>query len=87
MVKAVRKYRATIQRVNRVKVISAEVFPSAAQSDRTIERKRKYTKVMSQSGARNTSLYLNLFSSIGITVSDIEGVKFRHGTYSKYDRP
>jgi hypothetical protein len=73
--------------VKRVKEISAEVFPSAAHSDRTIERKRKYTKAISHSGARNTSLYLNVFSSIGITVSDIEGVKFRYGTYTKFDRP
>ena len=61
--------------------MSAGVFPRAAQIDKTIDRNKKYTKAISQSGARITSLNLT-----GITVSDIQGVKFRHGTYSKYDR-
>jgi hypothetical protein len=38
------------------KVISAGVFPRAAHMDKTIERKRKYTKAISHSGARITSL-------------------------------
>ena len=67
--------------VNRMSEINAGVFPRAAQIEITKERKRKYTKAMSQDGGRTTSLYCT-----GITVSDIEGVKFRHGKNSKYDR-
>jgi hypothetical protein len=59
------------------KVIIAGVFPSAAQIDKTIDKKRKYTKAMSHSGGCITSLY-----RMGITVSDIQGVKFRHGSDS-----
>jgi hypothetical protein len=44
--------------VRRPKVMNAGVFPRAAQIDKTIERKRKYTKATSHSGARITSLNL-----------------------------
>jgi hypothetical protein len=44
--------------VRRPKVMSAGVFPRAAQIDKTIERKRKYTNPISQRGARITSLNL-----------------------------
>jgi hypothetical protein len=57
------------------------VFPNPAQTDKTMERKRKYTKAISHSGARITSVY-----RMGITVSDIEGVKFRHGSNSQHHR-
>jgi len=44
--------------VSSPKVMSAGVFPRAAHIDKTMERKRKYTKAISHSGACITSLNL-----------------------------
>jgi hypothetical protein len=66
MVNPVLKYKTISQTVRSMKLSNAGVFPRAAQIDRTKERKRKYTKAMSQSGARITSLYLTPFSGMGL---------------------
>jgi hypothetical protein len=48
------------------KLTTAGVFPRAAQIDITKERIKKYTKAISHSGARITSLYLTPFSGMGL---------------------
>lgn len=66
IVNPVLKYKTISQQVKRIKLSKAGVFPRAAQIDSTKERNRKYTKAISHSGARITSLYLTPLSGMGL---------------------
>jgi hypothetical protein len=66
MVNEVLKYITTTQILNMPKLTRAGAFPRAAHIDITKERTKKYTNAISHSGARMTSLYLTLFSGMGL---------------------